>query len=302
MKAAKLRALWRYLKQPTRANWHTFYYPATPATVPLVVIGAQKGGTTALYNYLGQHPAINPPHNKEVNYFNALANTKPDLQSYLRHFPVTHDPAAQNYSIDVSPNYMIDIDVVAPMIQQILPDAKIGVLLREPVSRAISSWFMYKKYHMQDPDWFINAAWVRNASNSNAKIVRRSAAFGVSFANDIQEELAVMASGNRIEYPIVEYGLYKTQLQALLEVFSRDQIMVLSNEELDQDTQNTLDKIADFIGITKHKLSSEQLEKHFVGDNKAPVEEQELAELAAYYAQQNSGLEHIIGRTLSWMD
>lgn len=302
MKASKLRALWRFLKQPTHANWQAFYYPATPATIKLVVIGAQKGGTTALYNYLGQHPAVNPPLNKEVNYFNALADKTPNYQSYLSHFPVTHDPAAPNYSIDVSPNYMIDIGVVAPLINKVLPSAKIGVLLREPVSRAVSSWFMYKKYHTQDPDWFINATWVREASNTNTKIVRRSPAFGASFASDIQEELTVMASGDRIEYPIVEYGLYKAQLEALLGVFSRDQIIFLSNDELDQDTQSSLDKITDFIGITRHKLSPEQLEKHFVGDNKTPIEAHELAELAAYYTQQNKGLEDLIGRKLSWMD
>ena len=39
-------------------------------SVGLIVIGAQKSGTTSLYKYLSEHPDIDVPLAKELDYFN----------------------------------------------------------------------------------------------------------------------------------------------------------------------------------------------------------------------------------------
>ncbi|HBE53503.1 MAG TPA: sulfotransferase, partial [Cyanobacteria bacterium UBA11369] len=37
--------------------------------IDFIIIGAQKSGTTSLYNYLIQHPQVVPARTKEVHYF-----------------------------------------------------------------------------------------------------------------------------------------------------------------------------------------------------------------------------------------
>src|SRR5262245_19881829 len=51
----------------------------------LVILGAQKAGTTSLFNYLSQHPRVRPPIKKEVHYFDL--NYAKGLEWYQAHFP-----------------------------------------------------------------------------------------------------------------------------------------------------------------------------------------------------------------------
>src|SRR5579859_7000316 len=49
-----------------------------------IVIGAQKSGTTALFEYLRRHPELALPEAKEVPYFSHDANYRRDFDEYLR--------------------------------------------------------------------------------------------------------------------------------------------------------------------------------------------------------------------------
>ena len=50
-----------------------------------IIIGESKCGTTSLYNYIIQHPAIKSALSKEINFFN-WSYDKP-LNWYRGHFP-----------------------------------------------------------------------------------------------------------------------------------------------------------------------------------------------------------------------
>jgi len=266
--------------------------------IRLIVVGAQKSGTTALYHYLSEHPDIDVPAEKEVNYFNATKRQDISLEKYQQHFPVRLARNEDFFSIDVSPSYLLDAQVTAQRIFDINPNTKIAAVLREPVSRAVSSWFMYQKLYQNDPDWFVNSAWVKN--NSTAKIVRRKKRFGESFEADIEEELLALEAGNRIEYPVVEYGLYKHQLSCFIDVFGLENLLVLSSEELKNSTQFCLDQITDFIDLKTHTLSERKLVPHFVGDNKKQIDRSKLAKLADYYKVHNKGLEELVDKKFNW--
>src|ERR687897_443907 len=51
----------------------------------VLIIGAQKGGTTSLFNYLIQHPGVLPPLGKEIHYFDLHYAAGPDW--YRARFP-----------------------------------------------------------------------------------------------------------------------------------------------------------------------------------------------------------------------
>lgn len=268
------------------------------ADIGLIVIGCQKGGTTSLYHYLSKHPDVDVPVNKEINYFNSLAETPASLDDYQKSFPVRIGRDEAFTSIDVSPSYMLDANIVSERIHSIKPKAKIVVILREPVSRAISAWFMYKKLYMKNPDWFIESPWVKN--NTAKKIIGRKEKFGEDFENDIREELVALENGHRIEYPIVEFGFYKSQLKYYIDIFGRDNILILSSHCLKTKTQNCLDQVTSFTGLPSHALQKSDLIPHFVGDNKHEVTGPYLRTLTDYYSKHNKGLENIVGDNFEW--
>lgn len=50
-----------------------------------LIIGAQKSGTTALFNFICQHPQFSPPTKKEIHFFDLYYEKK--LKWYLKKFP-----------------------------------------------------------------------------------------------------------------------------------------------------------------------------------------------------------------------
>ncbi len=109
---------------------------STRSNRSLLVIGVHKGGTTSLYKYLGDHPAICQPLQKELHFFTPLVygqQTK-SIEVYYKNFTSCTD---NQYLLDVSPSYLYGS---LELIQAIsaLNEPKIIVVLRNPVERFIS--------------------------------------------------------------------------------------------------------------------------------------------------------------------
>jgi hypothetical protein len=107
-------------------------------TLPnLVIIGAQKCGTSGLHYYLGLHPEVSMSQPKELNFFIAERNWPRGLEWYSRHF----DPAARCRG-EASPNYSAfpqHMDVPGRM-ARVVPDAKLVYLVRDPIERIAAHW------------------------------------------------------------------------------------------------------------------------------------------------------------------
>ena len=270
---------------------------AAQPQIKLIIVGAQKGGTTALYNYLSEHPDIDVPEQKELNFFNSCEPKELTEAAYLRNFPKRFTWNTPFYSIDTSPSYLLDAEDVAERIHAFDPNVKIVAVLREPVSRAISSWFMYKKLASPNPDWFVQSGWVKS---NVKKSVKRRKSFGENFADDIAEEIGVLLEGNRIEYPIVEYGLYAQQLKHFLNYFDTENIEVIFSDNLKENTQSTLNLICEHSDMPAFELSHQKLIPHFVGDNKTVIAPENLTQLKEYYRKENQTLAELLGHPLPW--
>lgn len=124
-------------------------------TMPnFIVLGAGKAGTQSIYNYLMEHPDIYMSPTKETNFF-ALNGEKPnfqgppdtinqysiaDLDEYQAQFAgVTTEQAIG----EASPLYLYS--PIAPQrIKETLPNAKLIVILRNPVDRAFSCYLFLR--------------------------------------------------------------------------------------------------------------------------------------------------------------
>jgi hypothetical protein len=98
----------------------------------LIIIGAQKCGTSGLHYYLGLHPEVSMSQPKELNYFIAERNWGRGPEWYSRHF----DPAARCRG-ESSPNYTAfpqHMGVPERMVG-VLPDVKLIYIARDPIDR-----------------------------------------------------------------------------------------------------------------------------------------------------------------------
>jgi Sulfotransferase domain len=110
---------------------------AETALPNLVVIGAQKCGTSGLHYYLSLHPEIAMSTPKELNFFIAERNWDRGVDWYARHF----DPDARVRG-ESSPNYTAypHHAGVPERMHSLIPDARLIYLVRDPVERIAAHW------------------------------------------------------------------------------------------------------------------------------------------------------------------
>ncbi len=111
---------------------------AHPGALPnLIVIGAQKCGTSTLHYYLGLHPQVAMSETKELNFFIAERNWPRGVAWYRRQF----DPSAPVRG-ETSPNYTAHpvFQGVPERMHSVVPDARLIYLVRDPVDRIAAHW------------------------------------------------------------------------------------------------------------------------------------------------------------------
>ncbi len=104
------------------------------------IIGAQKGGTTALFEYLRHHPEVYMPPEKEAEFFTGSESDRGGLGRVSSEKFLT-SPHEARIAGTASPQYMCDPAVPVRMAARV-PDARLIAVLRDPVERAVSHYKM----------------------------------------------------------------------------------------------------------------------------------------------------------------
>ena len=113
-----------------------------------LVIGTKRGGTTSLWNYLIQHPLVPrlfPAWNTKTSHY--FEENWPRGEAWYRsHFPTVKQRAALERKHggpvkagEAAPLYMFH-PLVPGRVAELMPRARMVVLLRDPVERAFSHW------------------------------------------------------------------------------------------------------------------------------------------------------------------
>ena len=103
-----------------------------------IIIGAPRAGTTALTRYLSAHPQILMSARKELHFFDS--HYERGLDWYARQFAVGVGKLAVG---EATPTYMYKEEAIARMARA-LPEAKLVAILREPVDRAYSHYWLIR--------------------------------------------------------------------------------------------------------------------------------------------------------------
>lgn len=115
--------------------------PAPAAGRPdALLIGAPKCGTTSLLAYLRGHPRLWVHPRKELHFFDSRWDWGVDW--YWSQFP-PRPPGREMLRLEGTPNYLQHPEI-PERVQTLLPEARLLVLLREPLERAVS-WLHHQR-------------------------------------------------------------------------------------------------------------------------------------------------------------
>ena len=246
-----------------------------------IIIGTARSGTTSLYYNICQHPCVLPAAYDELGFFDS--NFHLGLNWYRSLFPtlfskwiVKHNKKFAITGEDTP--FYIWSPAVAKRILKILPNVKLIVLFRNPVDRA------YSNYHLG----------VRAGSEN------------LSFEDAIKVELNRLNDKIEPENKLERYttprsyiakGFYADQLKIWLKLFKNEQLLIISTEDFESKSQETLDKIYDFLQIPKNHVVNP--EKHKVASY--PKMKSETRKfLVDFYKKPNAELFSMIGQEFDW--
>lgn len=199
-----------------------------------LVIGAQKCGTTSLHEYLAEHPQVGRPSTKEIQYF--THNSYRPLAWYRAHFP----RAGQSAHAFESTPYMVFHPACPARVRAVLPDAKLIVLLRDPVDRALSHYNHQVQASFEKLDF--ETALAREGERLDGEEER--------LRNDPRYR-----SFTHQHYSYVGRGMYARQLERWYALFDAEQLLVLRSEDLFADPAGTLHRVHAWLGLCEHTPS-----------------------------------------------
>jgi hypothetical protein len=264
------------------------YGRATAAARPLpnfLIVGAQKAGTTALYSYLREHPAVTGPPWKEVSFFDR--HFWRGAAWYRGHFPnklylrgVRARAGVEPIVGEASPSYLFH-PVAPERAAALVPDVRLIALVRNPIDRA-HSHYHHEVALGREPLPFEQALEQEDERmDGELERLRDPRYFSHAWWN----------------FTYLSRGRYAEQLERWLGFFPSERLLVLPSGELLERPRDAYRQVLDFLGAPPHELAA--YPRVFERDY-AAMDPQTRAKLSDYYAEPNRRLYELLGRDLGW--
>ena len=203
-------------------------------TMPnFLIIGAAKAGTTALHEYLQQHPQIYMTPTKETNFFafegenidfqgpgdKALQDFSiTDLKTYQAEFERVSNELARG---EACPSYLY-LPQAVKNIKKYIPDTRLIAILRNPVERAYANFL---------------------------HIVRDDREPHQDFALALKDEPTRIANNWEWFWHYIQLGYYGKQLADYYKIFSSSQIKIYLYEDLKENPLALFQDIFRFLEV-----------------------------------------------------
>ncbi|KYN29663.1 Heparan sulfate glucosamine 3-O-sulfotransferase 5, partial [Trachymyrmex cornetzi] len=255
------------------------HFPRTNRHLPqAIIIGVRKCGTRALLEMLFLHPQIQKAAG-EVHFFDRDDNYGKGLEWYRRKMPYSFKG---QITIEKSPSYFVTPEV-PERIRAMNGSVKLLLIVREPVTRAISDYTQLRTH----------------AATASTLVMRPDGTINES-------------------YRPVAISLYHTYMHRWLEVFPREQILIVNGDQLIEDPVPQLRRIENFLGleprIGRHNFyfnhtkgfyclrndTSEKCLKESKGRRHPRVSPMVVTKLRKFFNEHNQRFYELVGEDLGW--
>ena len=263
--------------------------------IDFMIVGAQKAGTTALFESLRAHPQIDMAEEKELHFFDndelfgsermgadgmgaeafvagSYGAKLPQLHAYHERFPKVRANALRG---EATPIYMY----WAPAMQrlwQYSPWLRLIVLLRSPIERAYSHWQMETQRCQETLD------------------------FVTAIREERERSRSALPSQHRI-FSYADRGFYCEQLRRIWRYFPPEQTLVLRSDELRLTPKLVLSRVFHFLGV-EDSSNLCVAEACFEGNYAGPMSVEARELLCELFEFEIKQLERLLGWELSeWL-
>ena len=228
------------------------------------IVGAQRSGTTYLLDKLNQHPeiCITSIIKPEPKFFLKKNELIKGRHFYINKYFKNH--INEKILIEKSTSY-IQCNEAALAINKMFPKAKIIILLRNPVNRALSNFFFSKINGLENRK--IDEVFLDEKSPPvfNAEI-----------------------SVNPFDY--LNRGKYINYIDNYISIFGKEKIGIYLFENLISDS-NTLREIYNFLGVDSNFKPIEIMRKVNSTKTTEHISKKIIEKLKSYYNKYNIDLE-----------
>lgn len=251
-----------------------------------IVVGGKKCGTSSLYDYLVEHPAIAPAFRKEVHFFDKTGGA--GKLRYRAYFPsvayrryVRQRRGVQMLTGEATPYYLFH-PLAPERVRRMVPDVRLVALLRDPVDRA------YSHYHHE----------LRNGTEK----LSFEEAIAVE-ARRLNGEQWMVGSGSydsqsHRRYSYLARGIYVDQIQNWRRYFPKEQLLILKAEDLFEDPSSVLVQTLEFLGLPVLDLGEYGTVNKGGYEDDMDVSTREY--LIGYFESHNERLYEYLGKDFGW--
>jgi tetratricopeptide (TPR) repeat protein len=242
-----------------------------------LIVGSGKSGTSSLHQYLSQHPQVLSPVTKEIGFFDLPGVYVNGIRWYLSHFPQV--PVGEKFVTgEASPGYLYRHDVEKRVFQA-FPNVKLIVMMRNPVHRTISA------YH-HSVRWSGELRSLEEVVDAEIEMVQ-----GMSDPSDLRK------SQIKFEPRHVVWSMYYYFLKNWMNVFPRDQFLVLKSEDFFENPERVLNQVFNFLDLPNFKLPNYPVYQSG-GSYEKPDKLQ--VRLSDFFEPHNQCLEEYLCRQFDW--
>ena len=178
------------------------------------VVGAPKTGTSALFAWLREHPAVYMPEEKELHFFDG--NRDRGLDWYVQQFA----PAGERIAGEATTTYLGHPTAIEEL-ARLNPEIRLIALAREPVDRA---WSHY--------NYGVARSW-----------------YTEPFAAMVTRELGGLVEGREKPYGLVHESRYGHNLERAARHVPAERILVLRHSDVETDPARTFQRVCRFLGV-----------------------------------------------------
>jgi len=245
-----------------------------------IIPGETKCGTTSFFRSLYRHPLIKPSYIKEPNNFIRYGGTSLFCRM---HYPLIFNKIILRKLLvgEASVEYFSKPEV-PKAIFSLIPDVKLIIMLRNPVSRAISDFKMMKEAGVElgEFDTVISQA--------------------ISWLQDKSLEKLV-STAIKLDAPPLRYvtkGCYWNSLKAWFDVFPREQFLFIKSENFFTNPQSELNRTYKFLGLDTYEIDDVlHLRK---AKREIKCSHQTIEKMVEYFKECNHFLSKEIGGDFIW--
>jgi hypothetical protein len=191
----------------------------------LFIVGAPKAGTHSLYEYLNQHPKIFMSPRKEPYFFCPIMVPNEDEKSnpirnekeYLNLFKESKN---EIFLGEATASYLGD-PKSAELIYKKIPNAKIIIIVRNPIDRAFSSYWGLVKHGLK-----------------------------ISFSDSIRNDFEKLKK-EEISDSYLFAGFYFEQIKKYQNIFGKENVKIIISEEFRNNVEQVVNEVLIFLGLSK---------------------------------------------------